>query len=161
MEDFSKRISIVQHPLEHVFGIAPNTTIVEQTPPPETIDPPEMPTYDDKDNEIDQKLEQIYNVAMGNVTTISGEMEIVEGKYKARIGEVTANMLSVALAATREKALVKAHKDKLKPSGSGMRGQIGDNNTITNNVIMADRNEILRAFMNQNKQNDLIDGETS
>lgn len=136
---------IIDHPLETMFDIEPCTTMVEYREVlPEK--PVEMPNYDQKDDEIEMKLEEIYSVAMGQVTLVADEMERVEGKYKARIGEVTATMLNVALGATREKRMMKEHKDKLSP----IRNTIGDNNTITNNnVVVADRNELLRMFANK------------
>lgn len=135
----------IEHPLEAMFDIEPGTTMVEYREVlPEK--PVEMPNYDQKDDEIEIKLEEIYGVAMGQVALVADEMERVEGKYKARIGEVTATMLNVALGAVREKRQMKEHKDKLSP----IRNTIGDNNTITNNnVVVADRNELLRMFANK------------
>ena len=122
------------------MDITPCTTIVEyKEVEPSPIVP--MPTYDAKDDEIEGKLEEIYAVAMGSVETIGDEMERVEGKYKARIGEVTATMLNVALGAVREKAALKMHKDKIQPVTSG------GPQTVNNNLVVADRNEILQMLL--------------
>lgn len=131
----------IQHPLESVLDITPCTTVVEykEVEPAAVV---QMPTYDAKDDEIEGKLEEIYAVAMGNVEAISDEMERVEGKYKARIGEVTATMLNVALGAVREKTALKMHKDKLTPVAGGTGPQ-----TVNNNLVVADRNEILQMLM--------------
>lgn len=135
----------IEHPMEDILDITPCTTIVEyKEVEPSPVVP--MPTYDVKDDEIEGKLEEIYAVAMGNVETIGDEMERVEGKYKARIGEVTATMLNVALGAVREKAALKMHKDKLLPVTPG-----GGHQTVNNNLVVADRNEILQMLMK--KQN--------
>ncbi len=134
----------IEHPMEDILDITPCTTVVEykEVEPSVVVS---MPTYDVKDDEIEGKLEEIYAVAMGNVETIGDEMERVEGKYKARIGEVTATMLNVALGAVREKAALKMHKDKLQPvTGGGPQ-------TVNNNLVVADRNEILQMLMK--KQN--------
>lgn len=130
----------INHPMEDVLDITPYTTVVEYTEAePAPVVP--MPSYDPKDNEIEEKLEEIYTVAMSNVSTISDEMELVEGKYKARIGEVTATMLNVALGVVREKAALKMHKDKLTPvPGAGPQ-------TVNNNLVVADRNEILQMLL--------------
>ena len=130
----------VAHPLEDVLDITPCTTVVEyKEVEPSAVVP--MPSYDAKDDEIEGKLEEIYAVAMGNVATIADEMERVEGKYKARIGEVTATMLNVALGAVREKTALKMHKDKLTPiPGAGPQ-------TVNNNLVVADRNEILQMLL--------------
>ena len=131
----------IEHPMEDILDITPCTTIVEyKEVEPSPVVP--MPTYDVKDDEIEGKLEEIYAVAMGNVETIGDEMERVEGKYKARIGEVTATMLNVALGAVREKAALKMHKDKLLPVTPG-----GGPQTVNNNLVVADRNEILQMLL--------------
>ena len=135
----------IEHPMEDILDITPCTTIVEyKEVEPSPVVP--MPTYDAKDDEIEGKLEEIYTVAMGSVETIGDEMERVEGKYKARIGEVTATMLNVALGAVREKAALKMHKDKLLPVTPG-----GGPQTVNNNLVVADRNEILQMLLK--KQN--------
>jgi hypothetical protein len=139
----------VEHPLEDIFDIESGTTIVEynQILPAEVVP---MPNYDQKDDEIEGKLEEIFTVALTNVAVISDEMEKVEGKYKARIGEVTATMLNVALGAVREKASMKQHKDKLTP---GMPA--AGSKTVNNNIILADRNELIKMMMdNKKKQNE-------
>lgn len=137
-----KKEKLVEHPLEGVFDIEPGTTPVEynEVIPADVI---ESVGYDDKDTEIEEKLEEIYAVAMGNVEAIADEMDRVEGKYKARVGEVTATMLNVALSAVREKRQMKEHKDKLGVTAKNA----GTPNTLNQNLIVADRNEILRTLM--------------
>lgn len=132
----------ISHPLEDALGIEPCSTIVEYQEfiPADVV---QMPNYDDKDNEIEGKLEEIYTLAIGNVSAISDEMDRVEGKYKARIGEVTATMLNVALGAVKQKADLKAHKDKLSADSKTSKSP----HTVNNNLVVADRNEILRALM--------------
>lgn len=133
---------VISHPLEDALGIEPCSTIVEyQEFIPATI--VEMPNYDEKDNEIEGKLEEIYTLAIGNVSAISDEMDRVEGKYKARIGEVTATMLNVALGAVKQKADLKAHKDKLSLDKASAKTP----HTLNQNLVVADRNDILRALM--------------
>lgn len=145
MESFTKE-KTVAHPLEDVLDIEPCTTVVEYQEfiPAEVVPAPD---YDDKDNEIESKLEEIYTIALGNVNVISDEMERVEGKYKARIGEVTATMLNVALGAVKQKADLKMHKDKLSVD----KGNVGTPHTVNNNLVVSDRNSILRALMDKDK----------
>jgi hypothetical protein len=133
----------IAHPLEDVFGIEVGTTVAEYR----EVVPVELTPaidYDEKDNEIEGNLEEIYNTAMGQVLNIADTMDMVEGKYKARVGEVTATMLSVALGATRERRMMKEHKDKLTPNKN--TGTI-NNTLIMGDSVLADRNELLRAFM--------------
>lgn len=131
---------MIEHPLEDVFDIEAETTVVEyrEAIPAEVI---QMPTYDEKDVEIEQKIEEVYTMAVGSASTIGDEMERVEGKYKARIGEVTATMLNIALGAIREKRELKAHKDKMSPAGA-----VPGNHTTNNNLIVADRNDLIKAL---------------
>ncbi|TFH11186.1 MAG: hypothetical protein E4H14_01140 [Candidatus Thorarchaeota archaeon] len=134
-----KRTKATAHPMEEALDIEEGTTMVEykEILPAESV---KMPTYDLKDDEIETKLEEVYATAMGNVTTVSDEIERVEGKYKARMGEVTAAMLNVALGAVREKSLLKQHKDKITLEvTTGSTPQ-----TVNNNLVVTDRNEIMR-----------------
>ena len=132
----------IEHPLEELFDIEPNSNIVEyqEFVPAAVV---EMPNYDTKDKEIEAKLEEIYTLAIGNVGAIADEMDRVEGKYKARIGEVTATMLNVALGAVKQKADLKAHKDKMSVD----QVKAGTPSTVNNNLVVADRNEILKALL--------------
>lgn len=137
----------VEHPLEKVFDIEENTTIAEY----KAIVPSEiviMSNYDNKDNEIESKLEEIYSAAMATVEEITDQINVVEGRHKARMGEVSATMLTVALGAVREKSALKMHKDKSAIAGAN----IGTPNSVTNNLnIVADRNELLRMMLDKSK----------
>lgn len=134
---------IVDHPMEDVLDIEPCTTVVEyKAPLPAEI--VEAPNYDVKDKEIEEKLEEIYSAAMGTVDVMGDQIDLVEGKYKARMGEVTATMLNVALGAVREKSQLKMHKDKTRPAPAGP-------STVNNNLVFADRNEILKMLLDQKK----------
>jgi hypothetical protein len=144
MSNIVTKEKLIEHPLENEFDIEPGTTIVEYTEvlPAEVVT---MPNYDQKDDEIEGKLEQIYTVAMGQVTVLGDEVERVEGRFKARVGEVTATMLNVALGAVREKSLLKQHKDKLTPAQQAANTP----HTVNNNLIVADRNELLRLMIDK------------
>lgn len=127
--------TIVADPLESVFGIEAGTTPQEIT---EVFEADHVVTevYDDKDVSIDDKFEEVYSLAIASANATSAEIQFVEGKYKPRLSETTAQMLGVALAAAQAQSRVKEHKDKLSPEAKGV--------TVTNNnVIFADRNEAL------------------
>lgn len=142
-----KKEKTIEHPLESVLDIEPGTTVVEykEVLPEEII---HHINYDEKDKEIETKLEEIYTMAIEQVTIISDEMDRVEGKYKARIGEASASILNVALNAVREKRELKAHKDKQIIAEAA----IGGAKTINNNLIVADRNEILRLLSKEDNK---------
>lgn len=130
----------IAHPMEEALGIEAGTTLSEYKPiqPAAVV---EHEAYDDKDVSIEEKIEEVYAMAMSNAEVLSDEIERVEGKYKARMGEVAATMMNVALGAIREQSSIKQHKDKLKPGSGSVNGS---NNTITNNnLVVANRNEIL------------------
>lgn len=137
---------LIEHPMELVLDIETGSTLVEY----KEVVPTEvavMVNYDTKDKEIEQQFDEVYNVAMSSVVQIQDEMDRVEGKFKARIGEVTATMLNVALTAARDKANLKAHKDKNQPVSSAGGGTV-----TNNNLIVADRNEILRMMLDAKKK---------
>lgn len=139
-----KKEKLVAHPMEEVFNMEPGTTVVEYTEAmPTTI--VLAPNYDEKDNEIEQKLEDIYASAMDNVSVISDTIETVEGKYKARVAEVTAAMLNVALGAVNAKANIKKHKDNLAVEMLHPDAP----HTVNNNLVVTDRNELLKMLMKQ------------
>lgn len=136
-----------EHSLEEVFDITPCTTITEckAVVPSEVV---VMPNYDNKDNEIEGKLEEIYSAAMATVEELTDQIGGVEGRHKARIGEVSATMLTVALGAVREKSALKMHKDK----SAVQAANVGTPNSVTNNLnIVADRNELLRMMLDKSK----------
>ena len=78
---------------------------------------------------------------MGAFESQLEEAELVEGKYKARNGEVAVQFLNTALGAAREKSVLKQHKDKV----TVQKGKIGTVHNH-NNLIVADRNEILKTL---------------
>jgi len=137
----SKEVEIViNHPLEDVFDIEEGTTLVTRTE--QTTELVVADEYDGKDIEIEDQLQVIVDLALASYEDLSVEFETTEGKYKARIGEVANQTLTTALNAVKEKANMKLHKDKLEVS----KGKSGAK-TINNNLIVADRNEILKRLL--------------
>lgn len=139
----------IEHPLEEVFNLEPASTVVEYKeilpePPIQHVE------YDQKDLAIESQLEEVYATAMSKVVMITDEMERVEGKYKARIGEVTASMLNVALGAIREKRELKQHKDKISTVELKNIKSVTNNNNV---LVVSDRNELLRALKDMKRIN--------
>jgi len=129
----------ITHPLENALDIEPHTTIIEyiETLPAVLVS---HPTYDTKDDEIEVQLEEIRTEAMDAFEVQAQEVEQVEGKYKARIGEVAANFLNTALSAVKEKSMLKQHKDKLVIA----QQKAIKPGTVNNNVIVTNHNELLK-----------------
>lgn len=128
---------LTDHKLEGVFEIEPGTTVVEyEEKLPTPVVEPEI--YDEKDTEIEEQFQEIYDNAMDAYDSQMEDGEGVEGRYKARNGEIAALFLNTALNAAKEKAGLKAHKDKLKGASTP------DNKTVNNNNLILDRNSLLK-----------------
>lgn len=153
MDDNTTRL--ISHPLEDTLDIAVGTTEVDtiQSTALVAADKVQLDYYDDKDREIENQFDEVYNTAVTSALNSADAMEVVEGQYKARLGEVTASMLSVALSAAREKSLQKQFKDKKRGSSPLANPTSG---TINNNIIVADRNELLRMLAGQNNIVDVV-----
>jgi len=132
----------IDHPMEDLLDITPGSTVVEyEQVLPDTV---AHEQYDDKDGEIDDKLETIYATAMSAVASTVDAIETVEGKFKARMSEVTATMLSVALNAIKEKSTIKQHKDKLRsaPTTTGPH-------TVNNTLVTTSFSDLVKTIKNQ------------
>ncbi len=128
----------VEHPLEEAFEIEPGTTLVPRVERSTQLVPVEA--YDDKDVEIEDQFQEVYDAAMEAFDQSSGRMHELEGKYRARNEEVAVQYLNTALQAAREKSGQKQHKDKI----SLAEGKIKGNAKITNNnLIIADHKELM------------------
>lgn len=128
------------HPLEQVFDIEENTTIVTRVEAVLT-ELVVADTYDEKDVEVEGQFQEVYSAAMAAFEATTNSIESMEPKYRARNEEVAVQYLNTALGAAREKALVKAHKDKLSAVKAAAPS------TVNNNFLVADRNEILKNFI--------------
>jgi hypothetical protein len=93
---------------------------------------------DAEDVEVDRKIDEVYEHAL---TTFQNQMaytEIVEPRYAARNAEVAATYLNIALNAAATRARVKGDRKRALQFIPGMGGK------VTNNTIVATREEILR-----------------
>lgn len=137
-----------EHPFEMILGIETGTTMAEYTEviPTQQV---EMIHYHDKDNEIEEKIEEVYALALSAAQTTSDQLELVEGKYKASLAESATQALNIALGAIREKRLLSEHKDKL---AAQLKKQTGPVNTTNNNLIVGSRNEIMKLLADQRNQ---------
>ena len=103
----------VEHPLEDIFELPSGSTeisvIQRRTEVVAHVD------FDNKDSEIEQQFQEVYDVAMSTFENTVDLMERSETdpKYVARQMEVAAQYLNTALAAAKEKANLKQGKDKL------------------------------------------------
>ena len=147
MSTESKEVEVmVEHPMEEVLNIESGTTPLTKIERTSDLVPTEA--FDVKDEEIEEQYQEVYDSAMGAFEGQMDEAELVEGKYKARNGEVAVQFLNAALAAAKEKGNMKQHKDKLAVSkGKLTAGGKGR----TDQIIVADRNELLKEIMGGKK----------
>lgn len=140
----------ISHPLEEVFNIEENTTVVPYKQV--TTDLVVHEPYDDKDNEIESQLQNIYDLALEAFEAQQEEADTIDPKFKGRNAEAAVNYLRTALEAVREKSLLKQHKDKLS---------VEQSSGVTNNNLIVDRNEILRMLQEKRPKtvNNAVDGE--
>lgn len=128
------------HPLEEFFDIEEGSTeVVEYERETDLV---KADDYDEKDNEIEQDFQEIYDRAMEGYDVLADEIEDVDARFKARIGEVSLQHLNVALNAAKNKASMKEHKDKLKAKENS-----GGGSTTVNNTLVVDRNTLLKELM--------------
>lgn len=148
-DDDNKVVKTIEHPLEEYFEIEPGTTEIEvyqHQGELTTVD-----GYDEKDAEIEKQYQEVYDSAMDGYEALSDELQVVEGKYKARVGEVGVQHLNVALNAASHKAKLKEHKDKLESKKMAGPSSVTNNNTL----IVDDRSAMLdqlRKSMEEEKQ---------
>ena len=141
------------HPLEEVFDIEEGTTVV---PYKEVkTDLVKHEPFDDKDHELEEQLQDLYDMSLEAFENQQEESDTIEPKFKARNAEVAVQYLKTALEAVREKRVLKEHKDKItvkeKTSGS----------TTNNNLVVADHNALMEMIEDMKKQGTTIEGESS
>lgn len=138
----SKEIVIVQknieHPLEDVFDIEPGTTLVTRAEQHTDLVVPV--DYDEKDTEIEESIQEVYDKAMSGYERIQDECEDIEGRYLPRMMEVGVQHLKMALDAAEAKQRMKELKDKL----SAKTKTVGPK-TVNNNLVIS-REDLLKTM---------------
>jgi hypothetical protein len=144
----------INHPLERVFDIKEGTTDIAIIDETRDLTLVEDEKYDDKDNEIERQLEEVYTISVNAAREQLREIELIDPRFRSRAQETSAQMLNTALTALKEKRSLKEHKDRLNVAIKQVEMKQGDtvNNTA---VILADRNDILKALKNE----DITDAE--
>jgi hypothetical protein len=131
----------IEHPFEDIFDIEPGTTVLD-IPDQIQTDLVVAEHYDDKDNEIEQQLQTVYDAALNAFNfQVTAEERGSDPRNSARNLEVANQFLNTALAAVKEKADLKHHKDKSKAPTT---------QNITNNNLIMDRNDLLAMIQGNN-----------
>lgn len=135
-------IETIEHPLEGLFGIESGTTVVE-TQQLQSDENVSIELYDEKDVEIENQFQEVYDTAMTSFADQAGLLLTSDPKYSARNMEVANSYLNTALAAAKEKAALKLGKEKIRKDSAPK--------TVNNNLIM-DRNELLRMLKDRSSE---------
>jgi hypothetical protein len=146
-------VKLGSHPLEKHFDVEENST--EMVVYRRNTELEEYQEYDTKDKEIEQDYQLVMDRALDMADKLSEYIDGgAEAKFLARLAEVAAQQLNIALSAAEKKAKLKDTKDKFVHRKNTTPG----NKTINNNniTITMDRNELLKSLM---RDADVIDAE--
>lgn len=129
-----------ENPLDNLFEIDDDLDRDESDYEVATVQnaPVETVEKDKEDIDTDKKIDAVYDAALEAYQNQTAMVELLEPRYAARNAEVAATYLNIALQAATSKARVKNDRKRV--------GQFipGASNKITNNTIVASREEILR-----------------
>lgn len=103
----------------------------------QTLAAPGATEKDEEDKEIDVKIDNVYTAAMETFQNQMAYTEIIEPRYAARNAEVAASYLNIALSAATQRARVKGDRKRIGTF-------IPQGGRVTNNTIVATRDEIMR-----------------
>ena len=148
----------LKHQLDSVFGISENETEEDMNASYEMInteqasDSPPQDAKDEDDKLVEQRIDEVYSSAIAAFQTQVGYTEIIEPRYAARNAEVAANYLSIALAAANSRAKVKVDRKRSNQSFVPYANQGGK---TTNNILIANREEILKMITIDDKPKEL------
>lgn len=153
------------HPLETVLNIEEGEffsnkekfeeTMSETLPAmvaPAEVVPVEAPPKDEEDIAIDKNIDTVYDKALSAFNTQTEMVEIVDPRYSARTAEVAANYLNIALNAMAVKSKVKG--ERVRRGQAGFVPYANGAKTVNNQLIVADRNDILKMMMQDDKKFD-------
>jgi len=128
---------VINHPLEEVLDIESGSTYYPAVPERDTK--AVIPDgYDNADEEIVEQFQEVYNTAMDAYEAQASDIEAVPTQFRARNQEVAVQYLNTALAAAKEKAVIKMSKDK-----NIVKKEAGPS-TVNQSVVIADRNQVLK-----------------
>jgi len=136
----------VTHPMENVLDIECGTTLVPHQEQHTHIITTE--TYDVKDEEVENQFQEVYDKAITAFDDQTSSIELIDPRYRSRNQEVAVQYLNTALDAAREKSSLKQHKDKITIA----KGKIQGPKTLNQNLIFADRNELLKIIHGESQQ---------
>ena len=164
-------MSSTPHPLESVFNIQAGTTpplstssaqVTNEMLDPATGEIVERKTEGVTDNElakeeriedlkIDGQIDVIHGAAINAFEAQHRLSQEVDPKFSARNAEVAAQYLKIALDAVGTRVDTKFKRAKIRAEANAGPRQ------VQNNLIVADRNDLLKNLFNNDKKGDIID----
>lgn len=147
----------ITNPLDELFNTLPadleeadNYAVLTEgqlaeVKPTATEVPPEK---DEEDIEVDRKIDEVYDAAIGAFNNQTAYMEVIEPRYAARNAEVAANYLNIALNAASVRAKVKGDRRK-------NAAFVPFSNNKTNGTVVASREDIMRMIALDAEQKEL------
>lgn len=150
------------HPLEDVFDMQPEYFKQEVTNG-QVIERPERDPFalsdetaasqqpiekDEEDIKIDQDIDLIFDKAVDAFNEQMEFVQAVEPRYAARNAEVAAQYLNIALNSKMARAKVKSDRKR----NNGFIPYSNGAKTVNNNVIVADRNDILKMILQDKEE---------
>jgi len=143
----------IKNPLEDIFDIEENTTMRVNSGSTEiSTELVEPDDYDDKDKELENQLENIYQKAMEGYEAQQDVLDVVEGKFAARNAEVAVTFLHAALSSVSQKTKLKEHKDKIK-----VKENTSAVPKVVNQNLFVNRNDLLKELLKQDEKKPTVD----
>lgn len=151
----------MRHPLDETFGIASASEIIDVENTAHGVVPAED-TYvtttaqainpqgyqdDEEDKKISAKIDDVYDKSLDAFNELTAYTQIIEPRYAARNAEVAAGYLKIALDAASTRAKVKSEKNK-----SAAFIPFSNQNSGTQNIVVADRNDLLKMMGNKTNE---------
>lgn len=168
----------ITHPLEKVFDLEPSSwespvipksserekNLLDPTTGelvPRTAEPNQGDLEKEErleDLHIDGQLETIHSAAMDAFEKQVRMSDEVDPRFAARNAEVAAQYLTIALNATNSRVDAKAKRQKIRLQKQIAAGAAGGNTITNSNVIIADRNAVLKALLEKGNLQTLDNG---
>ena len=157
----------IPHPLESIFDIEAGSTPTPLTSAAalvsnEILDPSTGEVISRKtsgissddlakeerieDLKIDTQIDVIHGAALEAFEAQSRIAQEADPRFAARNAEVAAQYLKIALDAVNSRVDSKYKRAKIRHAA------IGEQKTVNNNILVADRNDLLRTLLQQNEK---------
>lgn len=154
-----KVVKQVANPLEELFELPSGSTELVVSQRHTEVVPCEQ--FDNKDSEIEEQFQEVYDVAM---STFENTVDLIERaetdpKYVARQMEVAAQFLNTALAAAKEKASLKQGKDRINATTRTAAAIAGAKGGNTTGPVVMDHATLLKLLKGEKPEEPAIDGE--